>query len=249
MTAALTDDEIEDRFFVVGSRAIIAMLGQFVYKGIPVTVQFNSGNDFILTTLLEARPGSLIFDLGGDSQANKRLLKAASCTFLTSINGIRVQFTTSGGVKQVSWDDAAAFLVKLPTRVIRLQRREAYRIVAPVVKFVSVRLQFSHVGASSDPLCPIHNIAVTGIGVTLPGQANREPGQTIERVTFTLPERGVIDCGGVVCHVTALAGTPVNQSCRIGVAFIDLPRPMEIAIQRYIMTLEQIRHSMEVDSS
>ena len=101
MASALTDVEIEDRFFVLGTKPIIATLGQFIYKSIPVTVLFNNGNDFILTTLLEARAESLVFDLGGDSQANKRLLESASCMFVTSINGIRVQFSTSGGVKEV----------------------------------------------------------------------------------------------------------------------------------------------------
>jgi hypothetical protein len=64
-TAALTDAEIEDRFFVTGPKQISALLGQFIYKSIPVTVNFGSEKDFILTTLLEAKPDELVFDFGG----------------------------------------------------------------------------------------------------------------------------------------------------------------------------------------
>lgn len=248
MTAALTDDEIEDRFFVMGSQPIIATLGQFIYKSIPVTVQFNNGKDFILTTLLEARPESLVFDLGGDAESNRRLLQASSCTFVTSINGIRVQFSTAGGVKQIWWDDAKAFSVRLPTRILRLQRREAYRMVMPLVKFVPVRLQIDQDGFRLDKQCPIHDLSVSGLGTTFPQRPNLEPGQAVGRVIFAFPEGREIDCGGVVCHVTEIADGSGNHSYRVGLAVKNLDRPMEIAIQRYIISVEHIRRELAAGS-
>lgn len=249
MSAALTDDEIEDRFFILNPQQIIAMLGQFIYKSIPVTVQFNNGNDFILTRLLEARRDALIFDLGGDSQANKRLLKSATCTFVTAVNGIQVQFSTSGGVKQVWWGDADAFAVKLPTRVIRLQRRDAYRITIPVVKTIPVRLQYHQLGVTSNETCPIHDLSISGLGVTFAQQPNHEIGETIERVTFVLPEQGEIECGGVIRHVTNIHDGSHTHSYRMGIAFKKLPRQMEIAIQRYIIAIELIRRKVAAESS
>jgi c-di-GMP-binding flagellar brake protein YcgR len=248
MSAALTDEEIEDRFFVLGSQQIIATLGQFIYKSIPVTVQFDNGNDSILTTLLEARPESLIFDLGGDPGGNKRLLQSASCTFITAVNGIRVQFSTSGGVRQVWWGDADAFAVRLPTRVVRLQRREAYRIAMPIVKFVPARLQFNQDGVRHDGRCPLHDLSVSGLGMTFPYRANREPGQLIERISFTLAEHREIECGAAIRHVTELSDGSNNQVFRVGVTFKDLPRAAEIAIQRYIIALEHIRRDLAMDS-
>jgi c-di-GMP-binding flagellar brake protein YcgR len=247
MASALTDDEIEDRFFVLGTKPIIATLGQFIYKSIPVTVLFNNGNDFILTTLLEARAESLVFDLGGDSQANKRLLESASCMFVTSINGIRVQFSTSD-VKEVWWGDANAFAVRLPTRVVRLQRRDAYRIAMPVVKSVSVRLQITQDGVRRDEQSNIHDLSVSGLGMTFPHRTRREHGQAIERITFTLPGGHEIDCGGTICHVTELSEGTGSHSFREGVVFGNLTRSMEIAIQRYIISLEHIRRGRPAES-
>ena len=248
MASALTDDEIEDRFFVLGTKPIIATLGQFIYKSIPVTVLFNNGNDFILTTLLEARAESLVFDLGGDSQANKRLLESASCMFVTSINGSRVQFSTSGGVKEVWWGDANALAVKLPTRVVRLQRRDAYRIVMPVVKSVSARLQISQDGVRRDEQSNIHDLSVSGLGMTFPHRSRRQHGQAIERITFALPEGREIDCGGTICHVTELSEGTGSNSYREGIVFTKLTRSMEIAIQRYIISLEHIRRGRPAES-
>lgn len=244
MPAALSDDEIEDRYFVLGPKPIIAMLGQFIYKSIPVTVLFNSGNDFILTTLLEARPESLVFDLGGDTQANQRLLKADTCTFVTAVNGIRVQFTTTGGVRQVWWGDANAFAVKLPTRVIRLQRREAYRMVMPMVRSIPVSLCFGPRESGQDASRPIHDLSVSGLGISVAQRPPRAPGDAIQRISFSLPEHREIECAGAIRHVTDIAEGPNSHSCRIGIAFGNLPRPMEIAIQRYIIALERSRHEM-----
>lgn len=248
MSAALSDDEIEDRFFVLGSQSIIATLGQFIYKSIPVTVLFNNGKDFILTTLLEARAEALIFDLGGDPQANNMLLQAASCTFVTSINGIRVQFTTPGTVRKIWWDDAEAFAVGMPRRVLRLQRREAYRIAMPVVKFVPVRLEFNQDGIHQDKQFPIHDLSVSGLGIALPQSVNREPGQVIERLSFTLPERREIECEGVVCHVTELSDGSHSGACRMGITFRNQSRSMEIVIQRFIISLEHARRELAVAS-
>ena len=247
MTSTLTDDEIDDRFYVFGEKQIIATLGQFIYQSIPVSVLFDEGKDFILTTLLEARPESLIFDLGGDARANQRLLKSASCVFVTAVNGIRVQFSSSGHVKQVRWGDADALAIKLPTRVLRLQRREAYRIATPVVNFVAAQLQIIQHGVACSERAPIHNVSVFGFCALFSRRPDLEPGQPIVRILFTLPERHVIEGEGVVRHVTEFPDASGKPTYRVGVAFKDLPRSMEIAIQRYIIELEHARRSMSLD--
>ena len=246
MTAALTDDEIEDRFYLLGQREIIATLGQFIYKSIPVTALFNGGNDFILTTLLEARPKALIFDLGGDPQANQRLLKSASCTFVSSVNGIRIQFSTSGGIRRIRWGDADAFAVSLPKRVLRLQRRESYRITTPMIKSITVRLRCVQLDVDLDELRPIHDLSVSGFAATFSQQPSLEPGQSFERVTLTLPKQRFIDSAIVVRHVTASEDASDHPHYRAGMAFTNLPRSMEIEIQRYIIALEHARHDLSL---
>jgi c-di-GMP-binding flagellar brake protein YcgR len=246
MSAALTDDEIDDRFYLLGQRHIIATLGQFIYQSIPVTALFNGGNDFILTTLLEARPAALVFDLGGNPQANQRLLKSASCTYVSSVNGIRVQFSTSGGIRRIRWGDADAFAVSLPKRVLRLQRREAYRITTPMIKAITVRLHGGQLDVDQNELKPIHDISVSGFAAIFSLQPNLEPGQSFERVTLTLPKR-FIDSAIVVRHVTASEGVSGHRNYRVGMAFTNLPRSMEIEIQRYIIALEHARHNLALE--
>jgi c-di-GMP-binding flagellar brake protein YcgR len=46
--------------------------------------------------------------------------------------------------------------------------------------------------------------------------------------------------------VTESTDVSGKQTYRVGVAFKDLPRSMEIAIQRYIIELEHARRSMSM---
>jgi c-di-GMP-binding flagellar brake protein YcgR len=165
---------------------------------------------------------------------------------VTAVNGIRVQFSSSGRVKQVRWGDADALAVSLPARVLRLQRREAYRIVAPVVNGLSVQLQSIQHGVYCDQLSLIHNLSVFGFCAGFSQRPDLEVGQKVVRITFALPEWRVIEGEGVVRHVTEFADVSGKQSYRVGVAFKDLPRSMEVAIQRYIIELEHARRNMSL---
>lgn len=246
MTAALSDEEIEERFYMEGSRQVVAMLGQFIYRSIPVSVNFNNGMDTMLTTLLEARPQGLVFDLGGDPNTNKRLLRSPSCTFVSAINGIRVQFSTQN-VRQIWWADADAFEVDLPQRVLRLQRREAYRMAMPRIKTVSVRLKYRAHEVGQEEDSPIHDLGVTGMGLSFSKPPHLETGLEIDCIDFKLPEFSEIVCPGVVRHVTQLPEGLSKHSYRVGIAFKDLPRRLEMAIQRYIIVLEHSRLKAKVD--
>lgn len=247
-TAALTDAEIEDRFFVTGPKQISALLGQFIYKSIPVTVNFGSEKDFILTTLLEARADELVFDFGGDVLVNQRLHNATHLTFVTSVSGIRVQFSTTGGVNIVRWGDADAFATRLPERVLRLQRRETYRIRMPVAHPIHGYLHYSESGQHHERDWPIHDLSVAGLCLTLPQSSIHLRSMEIESVGFTLPGFAKIDVRSALRHVTDMASGAHHHAHRLGIAFIDLPRSHEVAIQRYIIALERERHKLATDA-
>lgn len=139
------------------------------------------------------------------------------------------------------------FAVSLPKRVLRLQRREAYRITTPTIKSIPVRLRYRQLAVDRDELMPIHDLSVSGFAATFPLQPALEPGQAFEHVTLTLPKERLIDSAIVVRHVTASEGVSGHHSYRVGMAFTDLPRSMEIEIQRYIIDLEHARHDLALE--
>lgn len=242
MTASLSDDEIEDRYFLLGRMEILSILNDLIYRREPVMVNFNGGRDFFITTLLEARPEALVFDLGSDVKTNQRLGEsAAGCIFVARLNGIHIQFSGSQ-VHRFSWGGSDAFWVALPERVVRRQRRESYRIVLPVARPLMVKLFAQEGGAGVE--WPAHDLSVGGLGLQVLGMPELEQGQRIARLHLLLPKQRPIYCEAVVRHVTLLADRQGSARYRVGLSFAGLPPALGVAIQRFITRVEHERRGL-----
>lgn len=238
MLPSLSDDDIEDRYFLLGRMEILSVLNELILRREPVTAYFNAGRDFFQTTLLEARPDALVFDLSGDPFINKRLPGSSSCIFVSSINGIRVQFVGSQPGK-FSWGGSDAFWVPLPERVVRVQRRESYRVLLPVAKPLMVKL-FADTGALLGEW-PAHDLSVGGLGFATVGMPPLEAEQNIARLRLPLPDKSLIECAAQIRHVTPVSERHGETRYRVGVSFTDLPPATAVAIQRLITKIEHQR--------
>ncbi|MDO8650928.1 MAG: flagellar brake protein [Undibacterium sp.] len=240
MSASLSNEEIEDRYFLLGRMEILNVLNDLIHRREPVSVYFNGGKDFILTLLLEARSDALIFDLGGDERSNNLLEKSDFCVFIATPDGIRVQFS-GFEPKRFSWGESDAFWVPLPERLVRLQRRECYRNILPLIS--ALRVTLSDIDDISLADWALHDLSVGGFGANVIGAPRLKTGQTIAHVMIALSDKTRLTCSGVVRHVSQIDRNDAGRY-RVGVEFIDLPHVMEVAIQRYIIKIEYERHKL-----
>ncbi|MDF3035036.1 MAG: flagellar brake protein [Paucimonas sp.] len=243
MTPSLSDDEIEDRFFLLGRMEILNVLNDLIHRRETLTVYFNGGSDFIVTTLLEARQDGLVFDLSGDEKANRRLPRSSSCVFVGRLDGVRVQFS-SGQAAPISWGGADAFEALLPERVVRLQRRESYRILLPVAKPMMVKLMGS--GGKSLGEWPGHDLSVGGVGLTLTGTPEFDVSELLPLIVMEIPmgRQRLINCSACVRHITPEGEHREAPRHRIGLSFENLPPATGVAIQRYIIKIELERRGI-----
>jgi flagellar brake protein len=241
MSASLSDEEIEDRYFLLGRMEILSVLNELIYRREQVTVSFNGGRESFLTSLLEARHDALIFDLSGDARANVLVEKSPSCLFVARLNGILVQFRTEQ-VNRFSWGGSDAFWVPLPERVVRRQRRESYRILLPVAKPLMAKLYLEDGIVFGE--WPAHDLSVGGLGLSMVGDPALEQGQKIDRLNLLLPKQRAIVCSAAVRHVTFLSDHQNIPRYRVGLAFSELSPAMGVAIQRYITEVEHERRSL-----
>jgi len=241
MTASLNDDEIEERYFLLGRMEIVSVLNDLIHRRESVTVHFNSGQDYFLTTLLEARHDALIFDLSGDPKANQRLPESPRCVFVARLNGIRVQFSSSQA-QRFSWGGSDAFWVPLPERVVRLQRRESYRLLLP--KTQPLMATFFSAEDVSLGEWPSHDLGVGGLGIAAIGEPALALSAQIARLQLLLPKQPSIECAVVMRHTTILSERPNGTNYRIGVSFSGLPPATGVTIQRYITKIEHERRKL-----
>lgn len=240
MSASLSNDEIEDKYFLLSQVEILSILNELAHRREGITLYFDGGQHFILTAILSARPEGLVFDLGGDPKSNRLLEKAKQCVFIATPDGIRVQFTGQNP-QRFLWGDDEAFWVPLPDRVIRLQRRESYRIVVPGSAKIRVKLSDTEGKLIAD--WPVHDLSVSGFGIIVDRPPAFNVGDTICQVWISLPNNMNLHCPAIVRHISFL-GQARSGKYQVGFSLVNLPHNMDVAIQKTILNIEYERHRL-----
>jgi c-di-GMP-binding flagellar brake protein YcgR len=242
------DVEHDDNFsrYLLYSRAeILFVLKALVQKGSMVTVYFDRGNAFLLTSLnhISTDGNTLIFDYGSDEEMNRRALQADKLVFTTTLDKVKIQFSLKG-LAQTTFDGRKAFSGKLPETVLRLQRREYYRLTTPIANPIKVSIDVIQADGSKTTLeANMLDISGGGIGVMVPlalGDTFRVD-TVFKDCKFTLPEEGPLVTALCVRSAFPVTTKTGSQYLRIGCEYVDLPGTRLTMIQRYITRIERER--------
>jgi c-di-GMP-binding flagellar brake protein YcgR len=211
-----------------------------------ITVFFNEGQGMLLTMLVEILQDRLVLDVGPDEDINRRAAAAGRHYCVALLDKVRIQFLL-GDFTLISHDNRPAFLCDLPKELLRLQRREFYRLTTPVARPLkcSIPLPLARGGENLYD-ATIFDISGGGIGITAPpDDVPFAPQQQVHNCRIELPEVGVVTCTIKVCsvfNITLKSGTRVK---RAGCEFVNLPGQQAALIQRYINKVERERKARE----
>jgi c-di-GMP-binding flagellar brake protein YcgR len=232
-------DEAEERFHITGSRAIAFTLAGYARDGERFSALFDE--QMFLTTLIEVDTDEqeLIFDFGGAEALNQRLLRVGHCRLAGRPGGVHVHFNISQ-IRQIEHEGRPAFAAPLPRGIVRLQRRESFRIDTPRAKPLRF---FIRQPEGQEIELPAFDISITGIGLLASADPNLQAGQLLERCRFRLPDDTQdIHLAAQVQHITHTQSRSGARQWRIGVHFLDLSAGTENRLQRYIARLERERN-------
>jgi c-di-GMP-binding flagellar brake protein YcgR len=228
-----------------------AMEIQFVLRGLIrsgdlITAYIDEGNDFLLTVLLEVNDDSLVFDYGASVEINRKALAASRLTLIGTHDLIKIQFSLPG-VEETMSNGNAAFRAPLPDKLLRLQRREYYRITTPIARPLKCLLTVEQEGSERKIEAQVVDICGGGVAVmTAPMGVDVTVDQEFPSCVIDLPDLGTIVTGLRVRSVILVTLRNGTQVKRCGCQFVDLPRNMERMVARYIMKLERERNALGV---
>jgi c-di-GMP-binding flagellar brake protein YcgR len=233
------DFEVESR------REIIALLRGIGDKKQLIRMAVDGQNDVCVTTILavDGDNGCVILDRSINDEQNARLLGAGPIAFETSLDKIRILFASSG-IEECRYENGVALKITLPETLIRLQRREYYRMPTPVSNPVRVVIALpQELGGGSTPF-PLADISCGGIAILdnrlILGDA---VGQTYTGCRIDLPEIGSVTTSLQVRNSVELTLLNNKSNRRLGCQFADLPRASLNLVQRYITKLERERNA------
>lgn len=215
-------------------------------KGSLITVYFNQGNDFFLTTVLAADDNHLVIDVGADAATNRKALDSDKLIFITTLDKVKVQFSAEG-LEETRHETQPAFRCAIPDSLLRLQRREYYRLTTPVATPIKCLIPVSVEGKGKRAVeTTVVDISGGGVAVVVPPEGVPfSPDMRFDDCRIELPGTGVVVASLEVRNlfdVTLRNGTRVR---RAGCQFHSLSGTMATMIQRYILRVERERKARE----
>lgn len=204
-----------------------------------VTVYFDHGQRFFLTSILAVDPpnDALFLDWGADEEINRRVQSAQHLVCVTSHERVKVQFAL-GPLAAASFDGRPAWRARLPKVLLKLQRREYYRLVIPVRSPLTCLVPWGDETEEAD----VMDISIGGVGLgKLPPAMGLEVGRQLPGCRITLPGEGSLLATLEVRSLQDVSLKSGGLIKRAGCRFLDLPASQQAMIQRYIIRIDRER--------
>jgi c-di-GMP-binding flagellar brake protein YcgR len=223
----------------------------FVLRGLlastdRITVYFNEGRDFFLTAIIAVENDGITLDYGSTQEINDKAINAEKLFCITQHDKVRIQFLLRG-LKEIDFQGRPAFRAALPESVLRLQRREYYRLTTPIINPLKCQIPVTLADGSASTVA-VNIVDISGGGVAIiipPPDVPFEADMRFPNCRIELPEVGTLVVTlqvRSVFDVTLRSGAHLR---RAGCQFVKLPGPMLTLVQRYIIKVERERKARE----
>jgi c-di-GMP-binding flagellar brake protein YcgR len=244
---AITDAELEawHDYEIESPREIVALLRQIAEKNQLIRMLIKGEADVCVTSLLHVDPDTdtVIVDRSVSPEQNARIVAAEAVRCDTSLDKIRIVFALEN-LREVEFEGGTALAADVPASLIRLQRREFYRMPTPVTNPVRATIPLPDDLGGGAGVFPLADISCGGIAIyDNKLQLGTIIGETFEDCRIELPDIGAVSCSLQIRNSIDMTLLNNKTSRRLGCQFIDISRANLAAVQRYITKLERERNA------
>ncbi|GAB3537620.1 flagellar brake protein [Noviherbaspirillum agri] len=234
-------------YLVHSRREIIALLHAMEERGQLVSMQADGGADAVVTSVLavDEASGMVVIDKAPSNLVNQRILDSDNVSFETVLDNIRIMFF-SDKVGECLYENLPALYIPIPASMVRLQRREHYRVATPIASPVRCTITIppdDHGVGGTTVVVTLKDISCGGIALVDEKKVlDNTIGRVYENCKIDLPG-GMLNVKLQVRNSLDLTLTSGKSLRKLGCMFVDLPNPMLAAVQRYITKLERERNA------
>lgn len=235
----------EEQYLVNNPKEIIQILTELSKSKSMLKVSFNHGADECLTTIIavDAKNHAVHLDIGLDDAFNRRLLANNHVVF-SKDDGIKIKWVSSE-VSAVMLQDGKAIKIALPQQLLRLQRREFFRLATPIVNPVPCQIPIfdeKNIDVVRTLELILSDISLGGIATISanPLESVFVVGANFHQCKISFPDVGVTSLTLQVRNITSIPVKDGSAKQRIGFQFIEPSRGNEGLINRYTYNLERL---------
>ena len=211
-----------------------------------ITIFFNEGKDLLLTTLVAVESDQILLDLGASSETNRKALTVERLFCVASLDKVRVQFLLRG-LKPATFEDRPAFSAAYPSDLLRLQRREFFRLTMPIMRPLKCQIPITEAETGNNFIVDVNVVDISGGGlaIALPDGVDFDVDKEFANCRIELPEVGMLTTTLKVRNQFEITLRSGGRVRRAGCEFVKLPGPMLTLVQRYIIKVERERKARE----
>jgi c-di-GMP-binding flagellar brake protein YcgR len=241
--------ELEDggsysQYLLHSKTEIIFVLRALQQKGAMITVYFDHAKSFLLTSIVQLSSDNqyVYFDYGSNEEMNGKALLTDKLVFTTTLDKVKIQFSLTN-LDKVAIDGRPAFRGLIPETLLRLQRREYYRLETPIaspLKCLVPLLQAD--GATKYLEATVLDISGGGIGVAVASDSQEfKRDNVFVNCKLNLPDEGELIATLLVRNSFQVTTKTGSNYLRVGFEYVNLPGTRLSMIQRYITRIERER--------
>lgn len=236
------DGEVDESCVVRDPREVRRLLQALVDQRVLVSAQIEGSGHAFPTTVLELGDGAdwLLLDAGPNEAVNRIAGRSGQLWCSAQLERVGVRFHLAR-CEAVSHDGHPAFQAAFPATFQHLQRRQLYRLEAPLTDSPVCVLPGNEEGDTPLEL-RVLDISGGGLALALPMDQSRVvPNATYPGCELRLPGVAPIEVELNVRNMFTQTMANGTEVLRAGMRFGKLPRAAENKIQRYIFSVERKR--------
>ncbi|MBK9395689.1 MAG: flagellar brake protein [Uliginosibacterium sp.] len=231
-------------------REIAFVLRQLAAKRGMITAYFGESHEFLISSIVDVSQNErqVFLDLGTQEDAIARALLCKELLCVTQLEKVKIQFALAS-VERTTHDGFPALLAPVPEVLLRLQRREYYRLTAPSSDALVCQIPAPNAGRGT---LDVNIVDISGGGVAVvapPNGITLEPDATYPKCRLLLPDYGAITVTLKIRNVFRMATPTGFDMIRVGCQFLDLNAATANAVQRYILKAERERNARGIPAA
>jgi flagellar brake protein len=235
----LFSSEDENDYLISNPREIASILQTIAQRKSRVALYYNEGNSMVLTMVLAADEHGVWIDAAANAHDNRVIERSKRVIFVSTHNQAKVQFV-AGDVVLGTYEDAPAFSLALPRKLLRLQRRDYYRLVTPEANALKCIIRPVPEKAHIQHEVTVMDISIGGVALVCEASGiELQPGMVYEHCQIELPDVGTLQAAIEVRNAFEITDRSGKVKRRVGCVFVRPDGRTTMLLQRYVAQMQQ----------
>jgi flagellar brake protein len=234
----------ENEYLITNPKEIVSILQTIAQRKSRVALYYNEGISMVLTMVLAVDENGVWIDAASNPQDNRLIERSKRIIFVSTHNQAKVQFIATD-VMLGTYEDAPAFSLGLPRKLLRLQRRDYYRLVTAETGALNCIIR-AVANQDLQHEVTVMDISIGGVALVCEQTGvELHPGMVYEHCQIDLPEIGTLEATIEVKNTFEITDRNGKVKRRAGCVFVKPDGRTTMLLQRYVAQMQQQLASMK----